>query len=42
MGNLPYVQLGMAGSKNGKVTLGTYQEARIRHFHLTLSKYVAQ
>ena len=42
MGNLPYVQLGMAGSKNGKVTLGNYQEARIRHFHLTLGKYLAQ
>ena len=42
MGNLPYVQLGMSGSKTGEVTLGNYQESRIRHFHLTLGKYVAQ
>lgn len=38
--NLPQVQKGMKASKKGKVTLGNYQEVRIRHFHQTLDKYI--
>ena len=38
--NLPQVQKGMKASKKGKVTLGNYQEVRIRHFHQTLDKYL--
>jgi len=40
MGNLPYVQSGMKASKKGAVSLGNYQEIRIRHFHRTLDKYL--
>ena len=42
MGNLPYVQKGLRTSKKGSVTLGNYQEVRIRHFHRALSKYVEE
>lgn len=42
MGNLPYVQKGLKASKKGRVSLGNYQEIRIRHFHHTLSKYINQ
>jgi hypothetical protein len=38
--NLPQVQKGMKASKKGAVTLGNYQEIRIRHFHQTLDKYL--
>jgi phenylpropionate dioxygenase-like ring-hydroxylating dioxygenase large terminal subunit len=38
--NLPQVQKGMKASKKGTVTLGNYQEVRIRHFHQTLDKYL--
>lgn len=38
--NLPQVQKGMKASKKGTVTLGNYQEVRIRHFHQTLDKYI--
>ncbi|NND69731.1 MAG: aromatic ring-hydroxylating dioxygenase subunit alpha [Halioglobus sp.] len=38
--NLPQVQKGMRASKKGAVTLGNYQEVRIRHFHQTLDKYL--
>jgi phenylpropionate dioxygenase-like ring-hydroxylating dioxygenase large terminal subunit len=38
--NLPQVQKGMKASKKGAVTLGNYQEVRIRHFHQTLDKYL--
>lgn len=38
--NLPLVQKGMKASKKGTVTLGNYQEVRIRHFHQTLDKYL--
>jgi phenylpropionate dioxygenase-like ring-hydroxylating dioxygenase large terminal subunit len=38
--NLPRVQAGMKASKKGAVTLGDYQEVRIRHFHQTLDKYL--
>ena len=38
--NLPQVQKGMKASRKGTVTLGNYQEVRIRHFHQTLDKYI--
>ncbi len=38
--NLPQVQKGMKASKKGAVTLGNYQEVRIRHLHQTLDKYL--
>ena len=38
--NLPQVQKGLKASKKGAVTLGNYQEVRIRHFHQTLDKYI--
>jgi nitrite reductase/ring-hydroxylating ferredoxin subunit len=38
--NLPQVQRGMKASRKGTVTLGNYQEVRIRHFHQTLDKYL--
>lgn len=40
MGNLPYVQKGLKASRKGRVTLGNYQEVRIRHLHHTLCKYL--
>ena len=41
MGNLPQVQQGMKNSKTGVIQLGNYQEVRVRHFHQTLDKYLA-
>ena len=41
MDNLPYVQQGMKASKTKTLELGHYQESRIRHFHRTLDKYLA-
>lgn len=38
--NLPQVYKGLKASKKGAVTLGNYQEVRIRHFHQTLDKYL--
>ncbi len=38
--NLPQVQKGLRASKKGTITLGNYQEVRIRHFHQTLDKYL--
>jgi hypothetical protein len=38
--NLPQVQKGLRASKKGTVTLGNYQEIRIRHFNRTLDKYL--
>lgn len=40
--NLPQVQKGLKASKKGAVTLGNYQEVRIRHFHQTLDKYLSR
>jgi hypothetical protein len=34
------VQKGLKASRKGTVTLGNYQEVRIRHFHQTLMKYI--
>lgn len=42
MANLPEVQRGMKASVNRKLHLSVYQESRIRHFHETLDKYLAQ
>jgi nitrite reductase/ring-hydroxylating ferredoxin subunit len=42
MENLPYVQEGLHASKTGMVQLGDYQEIRLRQFHDTLDKYLAQ
>ncbi len=41
MSNMPHVQEGLAASESGDVHLGAYQEVRIRHFHRTLDKYLA-
>jgi phenylpropionate dioxygenase-like ring-hydroxylating dioxygenase large terminal subunit len=41
MANLAPVQEGMRMSKTGELNLGDYQEVRIRHFHQTLDKYLA-
>jgi phenylpropionate dioxygenase-like ring-hydroxylating dioxygenase large terminal subunit len=38
--NLPQVQKGLKASRKGAVTLGNYQEVRIRQFHQTLDKYL--
>ena len=38
--NLPQVQKGLRASKKGAVSLGNYQEVRIRQFHQTLDKYL--
>ncbi|MCX2980939.1 aromatic ring-hydroxylating dioxygenase subunit alpha [Halieaceae bacterium IMCC14734] len=40
MKNVPFVQKGMRQSKKGAVSLGNYQEVRIRHLHQTIDKYV--
>ena len=39
--NMPQVHAGMRASKTGHVSLGNYQEIRIRHLHQTLMKYLA-
>jgi len=40
--NLPLVQRGLMTSKKGAVTLGDYQEVRIRHFHQVLDQYLSR
>jgi len=40
MGNLPYMMKGLKASKKGTVSLGSYQESRIRHLHNTIAKYL--
>ena len=39
--NMPMVQKGMKASKRQKVTLGNYQEIRLRHMHQTLDRYLS-
>ena len=39
MGNMPRVQRGMKASKKG-VTLGNYQESRVRHLHTKIDEYI--
>lgn len=41
MSNMPQVQEGLQASATGRVHLGRYQEVRIRHFHRTLDRYLA-
>lgn len=41
MANLPRIQKGLSSAKKPGVTLGNYQEIRIRHYHETLTRYVA-
>ena len=40
MSNLPFVQQGLKAMHKPGVTLGNYQESRIRHFHQTLDQYI--
>lgn len=40
--NLPYVQEGLKAMRKPGITLGNYQESRIRHFHRTLDKWMAK
>lgn len=40
MGNLPYMMKGLKASKKHHVSLGSYQESRIRHAHQTIDKYI--
>ena len=40
--NLPLVQKGLMTSVKGAVTLGDYQEVRIRHFHQVLDQYLSR
>jgi hypothetical protein len=39
--NLAKVQAGLRGASHTHVTLGRYQETKIRHFHALLEKYLA-
>lgn len=39
--NLARVQKGMKAGSNKTITLGEYQESRIRHFHANLERYLA-
>ena len=41
MGNLPWVQKGIRAARKPGVTLGNYQEIRIRQMHATLDRYLA-
>jgi phenylpropionate dioxygenase-like ring-hydroxylating dioxygenase large terminal subunit len=40
MANLPHIQQGMKTMRKPGVTLGTYQESRIRHFHTILDEWM--
>lgn len=40
LSNIPEVQRGLAAMQAPGVMLGNYQEARIRHFHQTLDRYL--
>jgi len=40
--NLPKVQLGLKAPAKKTVTLANYQETKIRHFHHTLSRWLAK
>lgn len=39
---MPLVQRGLKSSARGKITLGNYQESRIRHMRATLDEYLAR
>jgi phenylpropionate dioxygenase-like ring-hydroxylating dioxygenase large terminal subunit len=40
--NLPYIQEGLHTTRKAGVTLGNYQESRIRHFHSTLDVWMSR
>lgn len=40
--NLPYVQEGLKTTRKPGITLGNYQESRIRHFHSTLETWISR
>jgi hypothetical protein len=40
--NLPKVQIGLRTMKQPGVTLGLYQEAKIRHFHTLLDDWLSR
>ncbi|MGE0664935.1 MAG: Rieske 2Fe-2S domain-containing protein [Sphingomonadales bacterium] len=40
--NLERVQVGLKAARKPGITLGNYQEARVRHIHQTLDKYLAR
>lgn len=40
MSNIPFVQKGLKAAVKPGVTLGNYQESRIRHLHRTLDSYL--
>jgi phenylpropionate dioxygenase-like ring-hydroxylating dioxygenase large terminal subunit len=42
MSNLPRVQRGLHSSGKPGVTLGNYQEVRIRHIHRTIDRYIRE
>jgi phenylpropionate dioxygenase-like ring-hydroxylating dioxygenase large terminal subunit len=42
VGNLEQVHAGLKVSKTGQLQLANYMDIRIRHFHQTLDKYLAQ
>lgn len=42
VGNAVQVHAGLKVSKTGQVNLANYMDIRIRHFHKTLDKYIAQ
>ena len=39
--NIPFVQRGLRASVRPEITIGRYQEVRIRHLHRTLDRYLA-
>ncbi len=38
--NLPSVQKGLRGAAHSRITVGQYQETKIRHFHALLEQHV--
>ena len=40
--NLPKVQIGLRTMKKPGITLGLYQEAKIRHFHTLLDEWLSR
>jgi hypothetical protein len=40
MANLPRLQKGLRATRKAGVTLGDYQEVRIRHFHRELGRWL--
>lgn len=42
MNNLPFMMKGLKASTKGAISLGNYQEIRIRHLHQRLQAYIAE